>query len=227
VTDLSAVRPIETSSLVQQVTVEIRRSIIAGRLQPGQEFSLRGIATQLNVSLIPVREALRSLEEQGLVITRPGRSALVAPLDAADLAGIYRLRRQIEPDLAARSAPLLQPHDFAEMRRLVALLNDEGLDLNEVYEGHHEFHLVMLRPVATAWDMHILEMLWRAAERYICMAFGARDARPHEHSRRRHVHEELVDVCKAGDRVAVEVAVRAHLDANEHLARHALAPVLS
>jgi DNA-binding GntR family transcriptional regulator len=128
VADLSAVRPIETSSLVQQVTVGICRSIIAGRLQPGREFSLRGIATQLNVSRIPVREALRSLEEQGL---------------------IFR------------------------------------------------------------------------------MAFGARDARPHEHSRRRHVHEELVDVCEAGDRVAVEVAVRAHLDTNEHLARHAVAPILS
>jgi DNA-binding GntR family transcriptional regulator len=227
VTDLNAVRPIETSSLVQQVTLEIRRSILAGRLHPGQEFSQRGIATQLNVSLIPVREALRSLEEQGLVITRPGRSAMVAPLDAADLAGIYRLRRQIEPDLAARSAPLLQPRDFAEMRRLVALLNDEGLDLDEVYEGHHELHLVMLRPAATAWDLHILEMLWRAAERYIRMAFGARDADPHEHGRRGHAHEELVDVFEAGDPVAVEAAVRAHLDDNEHLARHALAPILS
>lgn len=226
-TDVSAVRPIEPSSVGHQVTMEIRRSILAGRLRPGQEFSLRGIATQLNVSLIPVREALRSLEEQGLVITRPGRSAMVAPLDAADLAGIYRLRRQIEPDLAARSAALLQPGDFVEMRRLVALLNDESLDLDEVYEGHHELHLEMLRPAATTWDLHILEMLWRAAERYIRMAFGATDPTPHDHGRRGHVHEDLVNAFETGDPVTVEAAVRDHLDENERIARHALAPILS
>jgi DNA-binding GntR family transcriptional regulator len=133
VTDLGAVRPIETSSLVQQVTREIRRSVLAGRLLPGQAFSLS--------------------------------------------------------------------------------------------EGQHELHLVMLRAAATAWDLHVLEMLWRAAERYIRMAFGDRDTDPHEHGRRGHVHEELVEVFETGDPVAVEAAVRVHLDDDEHLARHALAPI--
>ena len=47
----------------------------------------------LQVSIIPVREALRSLESEGLVVTRPGRSARVAPLDLDELRGLYRLRR--------------------------------------------------------------------------------------------------------------------------------------
>ncbi|NED79647.1 GntR family transcriptional regulator, partial [Streptomyces sp. SID11233] len=49
-------------SIVEQVTKEIRRSILAGDLRPGQEFSLREIAGRLGVSIIPVREALRQLE---------------------------------------------------------------------------------------------------------------------------------------------------------------------
>jgi DNA-binding GntR family transcriptional regulator len=224
-TDPAQVRPLHQSSLVSQVTVEIRRSILAGRLRPGQEFSLRAIASQLGVSLIPVREALRSLEEQGLVVTRPGRSAMVAPLDAADLAGIYALRRQIEPELAARSCQLLRSPHVRELRRLVGLISDEGRGLDGVYESHHELHLEMLRPAATAWDLHILSMLWRAAERYIRVAFGGLDDHPHEHARRGHVHAELVDAFESGDVDAVRAAVRSHLDANERVARGALANI--
>lgn len=223
--DVSLLRPVDTASLVQQVTVELRRSILAGRLKPGQEFSLRTVAAQLGVSLIPVREALRSLEEQGLVITRPGRSAMVAPLDHGDLAGIYRLRRQIEPDLAARSCQMLELAHITEMRRLVDLLNNEDLNLDDIYEGHHELHLEMLRPAATAWDLHILEMLWRAAERYIRVAFGRLDADPHEHGRRGHVHGELLDVFQHGGPDAVRAAVSAHLDDNERIAQRALTTI--
>src|SRR5208282_889332 len=73
------VRTLEPTSVVDQVSGEIRRSILSGALRPGQQFSLREIASQLGVSFIPVREALRQLEAQGLVVTRPGRSASVAP----------------------------------------------------------------------------------------------------------------------------------------------------
>jgi DNA-binding GntR family transcriptional regulator len=54
----NSVRSIDVVSVVDQVTAEIRRSIYSGDLHPGQEFSLRQIAEQLGVSLIPVRESL-------------------------------------------------------------------------------------------------------------------------------------------------------------------------
>ena len=93
----AAVRPIQSRSVVEQVMTELRRSILSGALEPGREFSLRELAEMLHVSIIPVREALRGLESEGLVVTRPGRSALVAPLDLDELQGIYRLRRLLEP----------------------------------------------------------------------------------------------------------------------------------
>jgi DNA-binding GntR family transcriptional regulator len=60
------------------------------------------------VSLSPVREALQRLSGQGLILLRPARTAVVAPLDAADLEEIYRLRGLIEVDALTRAAPLLQ-----------------------------------------------------------------------------------------------------------------------
>ena len=69
---VAAVRPIESRSVVEQVMTELRRSILSGALAPGRELSLRELAEMLQVSIIPVREALRSLESEGLVVTRPG-----------------------------------------------------------------------------------------------------------------------------------------------------------
>jgi DNA-binding GntR family transcriptional regulator len=101
---VAAVRPIESRSVVEQVMTELRRSVLSGALAPGRDLSLRELAEMLQVSIIPVREALRSLESEGLVVTRPGRSARVAPLDLDELQGLYRLRRRLEPEIAQRPA---------------------------------------------------------------------------------------------------------------------------
>ena len=96
----------QNRSAVDLVTAEIRRAVLTGALPPGEQFSIRELARQLGVSHIPIREALRRLEGQGLVILTQARSAAVAPLSEADVTAIYRLRLRIEPDLAGRSAGL-------------------------------------------------------------------------------------------------------------------------
>src|SRR6202161_1387113 len=103
-----SVRPIESRSLSEQVTNETRRSILAGTLPPGQSLSLRRLAEQLDVSFIPVRDALRVLESEGLVGDPPGRGAPVAPLALAEFHATSRVRRLLEPDLARRSVRQLE-----------------------------------------------------------------------------------------------------------------------
>lgn len=219
-------RAVEPESVVEQVTKEIRRSILSGALKPGQKFSLREIATQLEISFIPVREALRQLEAQGLVITRPGKSAVVAPLSHDDLTGIYRLRRLLEPYIAARSCTLLDDADFTRIGGYVDMFGRDDLGIDDVYEAHHQFHLELLRPAATAWDLRVLEGLWHAAERYLRLAFLKLDAEPREHHRREHAHAALVETFRLGDPERVSLAVIHHLDDNEMLAQKALDPVV-
>lgn len=218
----TGVRPIETRSVADQVTAELRRSILCGSLEPGREFSLREIAGMLNVSFIPVREALKNLEGEGLVITRPGRSALVAPLDLDDLHAIYRLRRTIEPEIAGRACLLLPEGEFDRLDRLAAGFGAEHLGMDEIYDAHHEFHMALLAPAASAWDVRLLGTLWRAAERYIRIGFGALDPDPDEHHRREEAHGTLVDVFRRRDPEAASAAVRDHLNRNEKLALRAL-----
>ena len=194
------VRPVAPRSVVDEVTDELARSIRSGSLRPGQEFSLRAIAAQLGVSFIPVREALHRLEGRGLVVTRRNRSAIVAPLDPGELHAIYRLRRQIEPDLAAASCKLLSDDDYARLERLLDMFADESLGIDDIYDAHHFFHTELLRPAASSWDLRILETLWRAA-----------------------VHADIIDTFKSREARAVRRAVLHHLGENEQIAMEAIA----
>lgn len=209
------VSPVVDRSVGEQVTVEIRRAILSGALKPGQEFSLREIATQLGVSFIPVREALRRLESQGLVIMRPNRSAMVVPLDREDLMGIYRLRRQIEPELAAASARLHSPETLTALQGIVDSFANPGRSPDDLYEAHHTFHLELLRPAATAWDIRTLETLWRAGERYVRLVFGAGQSGVEEHRSWSLAHAELLDSFASRDARLVRRCVREHLEHNE------------
>ena len=99
------------------------------------EHGNRGTKMRLNddlgVSFIPVREALRRLEGQGLVVTQRGKSASVVPLTHQDLHGIYRLRRQIEPEIASRSCLLLRNDDLERLDDVVKTFADERLGVDQ------------------------------------------------------------------------------------------------
>ncbi|MYW13679.1 GntR family transcriptional regulator [Streptomyces sp. SID2563] len=209
-------------SVVEQATEELRRAILAGRLAPGGEYSLRELAGMLDISFIPIREALRSLESEGLVIMRPGRSAVVAPLDLDDLRGIYRLRRALEPEIARRSCTLLSNEDLDRLEFQATDFGAREHGMADIYDDHHAFHLALLAPAATAWDIRVLTTLWRAGERYIRIGFGRLDPDPAEHERRGRAHADLVAAFRTRDPGTVGDAVEQHLARNEKIAFSAL-----
>ncbi|MFY9999691.1 MAG: GntR family transcriptional regulator [Trebonia sp.] len=217
-----SVRPIESRSLSEQVTNEIRRSILAGGLPPGRSLSLRKLAEQLDVSFIPVRDALRVLEAEGLVVNPPGRSATVAPLDLEEFHAIYRVRRLIEPDLARRAVPLLEDAELDQLYQAAAEFGGTERSMDDIYGDHRAFHLALVAPAASAWDIRILMMSERATERYVRIGFGLLDPDPGEHDRRREAHQLLIDEFRKRDPEIAARALDEHLARNEDLAHNAL-----
>lgn len=212
------VRQVDVTSVVDQVAAELRRSIVSGALEPGQAISLRDMAAQLGVSFIPVREALRRLEAQGLVVTSPGRSTVVASLDRDDLHSIYRLRELVEPDIAGRASVLLGASDLVELESLLAGLSEQQEDIETGWELHRLFHVALLRPAATTWDMRTLEMLWDAGERYVRHSFDKLVFSPVEPQRRSDAHRELLRAMTSGDSLVASAAMHEHLLRNEKIA---------
>jgi DNA-binding GntR family transcriptional regulator len=171
-----------------------------------------------------VREALRSLESEGLVVTRPGRSARVAPLDLDELQGLYRLRRRLEPEIAQRSCRLLSDAELDRLEQQAVGFGAQDRTMNDIYDSHHEFHHALLAPAATSWDIRILSTLWRASERYIRIGWGSLDPDPQEHARREQYHVELVAAFRQRDPEVAADAVQQHLSRNEQTALLALGP---
>ena len=134
-------------STVDRVTADVRRAVLSGALPPGQTFSTAELSTQLGVSHIPVREALRRLDAQGLVVLRPGRKAMISPLSRDELRAIFRLRQLIEPDLAARSVSLLRPDDLT---RAAGLLDDGVVEAMTP----QRLATVLAPKAVAAWHLH-------------------------------------------------------------------------
>jgi DNA-binding GntR family transcriptional regulator len=160
---------IARSSVVDRVAAELRRAIVHGTMRPGQEFSLRWAADQLGVSFIPVREALRTLEAQGLVIAQQGRSAIVAPLGASELVGLCRLRRLTEIELHGRASLLIETRELDRLQRELAVdhVTVQNLTEDSGFEKLHEIDAYLLNPIATPPDREVLGRLRIGIARYM------------------------------------------------------------
>jgi DNA-binding GntR family transcriptional regulator len=205
------------ASAVDLVTAEIRRAVLTGALAPGSNFSIRDLAAQLGVSHIPIREALRRLESQGLIILRQARSASVAPLSTSDLEAIYRLRYVVELPLAGASAGRRSAGELAELDALLEASRDHDPEI--AWQAHYDFHAALVHPAANDWDGRILHTLWMAAERYTHLVFDPTRITDEERARRYETHRVLRDAAAHDDADAMAAALHAHLSANEDLIR--------
>ncbi|MEP9364326.1 GntR family transcriptional regulator [Nocardioides sp. CN2-186] len=202
-------RPIAHLSLVDRVTDELHRAILHGDIAPGATVSIVELCERFDVSHIPVREALRRLESEGLISLRPSRSAVVASLSVEDLTDIYRLRKLVEGDLVVRAVAELGPGQLARA--------EDELAVPAVAD--HAFHTVMLENVLGPTDRRILDVLWRAADRYfhILIADLARTR-----ADRVEAHRHLLDLARAGQAEELRDAWVSHLESDEARLRAAL-----
>jgi len=225
--ELPPQRPGAGDSAVDRVAAEIRRAVLSGALPPGRKFAIAELSAQFGVSHIPVREALRRLEAQGLIVLRPGRSAMVSPLDAGELRAIFRLRQLLEPDLAARSCVMLTDEDFEQATRLLRAYIDGTSDPDHLWSLHHDLHMVYLRPAATEWDLRILAQLWNASDRYTRVVFDTYAVSPQDRKAREIAHRDLFAAARSGSPAEIRRAVSGHLADNEAACLTGIAAVSS
>src|SRR6202789_1937222 len=101
-------------SLTSAVADKLRDQIIRGEIPEGAQLRQDAIATQSQVSRIPVREALRQLDAEGLIAIVPNRGAVVPALSADDVEELFSIRALLEPEVLKLSIPRFTEDDFAE-----------------------------------------------------------------------------------------------------------------
>jgi DNA-binding GntR family transcriptional regulator len=107
----------EPSLLTDQVFKAIRASIMNGDMPAGYRLRIRDIAAQVGTSVMPVREAIRRLEEAGFAERVPHKGAVVRGLTLSELAHVYDVRRLLEVEAARLGAQNIEPTDVERMQR--------------------------------------------------------------------------------------------------------------
>src|ERR671936_2131729 len=113
---------IQRVSLVDNVTDRLRAALLSGEIQPGERIRVTALEKRFGVSHIPIREAIRRLETEGLVVTLPQRAAVAAGVALDDLTGIYDLRRIIEGHVARRAVEQMSDEDVERIEAALAEL---------------------------------------------------------------------------------------------------------
>jgi DNA-binding GntR family transcriptional regulator len=191
------------------VADRLRKDILDGTIRPGERINVREHARRLNVSHIPIREAVRLLEAEGLVETKPNVGAVAAGVSLTELEDVYELRRMIEPVVAARAVKVMSDEHLVVLRTVFEQLEGcehgtDGIDGN-VITAHRRFHWELLAPAASPLIERTLHGLWRVSDRYVWLTRGA--ALPIADEQ----HARMVDLCARRDGDALAELLNEHL----------------
>src|SRR5438132_9969938 len=107
--------PAVHQTLFSHVYDALRRAIVTGVLQPGQRVNEAEVARQMHISRGPVREAIRLLEQAGLLVSIPRRGTVVVTLSAEDVEEVYTLRADLETRAIRRATTRLSEADLADL----------------------------------------------------------------------------------------------------------------
>ena len=148
-----------------RVADELRAAILHGAYPPGTRLRQEELAAQYGASRVPVREALRILEADGLITTVANTGAWIASLSLEECAELYQVRERIEPLLLRYSLPHLTPAEVDHLGELVEQMR-KTRDIERFLELDREFHLGSYRGAETTFLAPTVERLWNTTQHY-------------------------------------------------------------
>ncbi|MGW1887176.1 GntR family transcriptional regulator [Streptomyces sp. NPDC001970] len=178
----------------------LRAAVLDGTLAGGDRLVQTELAEQLGVSTTPVREALRDLATEGLVVFDPHRGALVRSLDMAEVRELYELRMALEPLLVRRVFAAITPEQLARAAELQQRM-EEPCEISRWVELNRDFHAVFGEVDGSSRLATILAGLRDSAAPYVALSLGSRPTQIKEANAE---HAALLGLYRKG---AVEDAV--------------------
>lgn len=194
-------------TLREVVADEIRGMIRSGELRPGDRLLEDKLAERLGVSRNPVREALRALENTGLVEVRPRRGAHVATLDPQRAVELLELRANLEAFAAQLAADRRTPEELAEIRHWFDTGREATArdDVVTAAKAHRQFHLAIERAAANSYLGPAVEPLRAQTELVFSQLIDRRGLIGWQE------HVAIIDAIERADGAAADQATRRHM----------------
>ncbi len=215
---------IQTSRLYEQIVQQIEESILKGELSEGSQLPAeRDLAKQFGVSRTAVREAIKALQEKGLVDAFPGRGTFVTngtsnsmrrSLDRIiksgepdGLAYLVEVREILEPEIAALAAVRATDQDLAAMQESLDVMESGRQDSDAFIEADLDFHLALAEAAANPIVLSLIDSivgLLREQRLRIFRIPGGPECGQHHHKR-------ILEAIQRHDPQEARAAMQAHL----------------
>lgn len=189
----------------------IRTAIIRGVLPGGMPLRQDEISTTLNVSHIPVREALRQLEAQGLVRIYPNRGAVVTKLCASELANVMDTRIMLETGILSAAVSLMTDADIEKADEYLKKFKDES-DMENLDSINLKLHFALYKPSGNHVALTLIDQFHANVDRYLHPFYTVEDM-----PRIKNIaeHSALIDACRARDASLAKAILRTHLESTK------------
>lgn len=153
------------SAVSARVASYLRTAILGGQLEPGDRIRQEDIAEKFGVSRLPVREALRMLEAEGLTEHESHKGARVPRLTQHEVEVAYRMRERLEPLALVESLPLLSETDHAALEDVQRRI-EENPDLERFLDLDREFHMLTYSACSVDSLNSMITRLWNSTQHY-------------------------------------------------------------
>lgn len=158
----------ENAELREQIYLKLRRDILEGRLKVGERIKQEEIAERINVSRMPVREALKRLEKDGLVTTLPKKGTWVSEFKMENIIEVYVIRKYLEKLAVELSVQNFTPEEISkliatnrEFEKAVSVDNSVGM-----IKYNEEFHFSLYQLCGFSYLIKFIRELWNEFPRY-------------------------------------------------------------
>lgn len=201
--------PIQRQTIASMTVEALRERILRGDYPDGEPLRQDALAEELGVSRIPVREALRQLEAEGLVTFNPHRGAVVSSLSLAEIEELFELRADIECELLRRAIPRMNSE---QLERATDVLDEfqDALDAGESARWgplNWHFHAALYAPAERKFTMGVLQKLHQHSDRY----FRMQVLLAHGGERANEEHREIIAAVRKRDVKTATQLMRAHI----------------
>jgi DNA-binding GntR family transcriptional regulator len=194
------------------IVAEMRTLIANGEIPRGERILQDQLAARFSTSITPVREAIRQLEAEGLLVSEPHRGVRVSSADIEHVKAVYVARRLLEPYAGQRAALRVSRQDLNHARDLIEQMSEPGGD---VVELNRRFHFLFYDRCGLPPLTELIRNLWYAYPWDLLQVLTDRARRA------RQEHAEIVAAVETVDFARIEAAFATNLRASyEAVARH-------
>jgi DNA-binding GntR family transcriptional regulator len=151
--------------LSARIADEIRSAVLSGEMRPGMRIRQELLAAKFGASRIPVREALKQLENEGLVVLAPNRGAWIADVNSAESIEVYRIREVVEPLAIFESVPYLTGADISALDAMINEL-ERVTTLEKYLQLDRQFHLRTYSRANMPRLQAMVERFWNSTQHF-------------------------------------------------------------